>query len=63
MATKGRPRLKASKIKAADVAEIVEGFWVNTVRFEPGDDPESAPAETNWDYLSRRGFVTLKKEN
>ena len=42
--------------------DIVETFFVNGTEFKKGDDPESAPAETNWDFLSRRGSVTLKKE-
>lgn len=59
---KGRPKVKKSKIKATDIAKIVETFFVNGVEISKGDDPESCPPETNWDFLSRRGSVTLKKE-
>lgn len=59
---KGRPKVKKSKLQATDIAKIVETFFVNGTEFKKGDDPESAPAETNWDFLSRRGSVTLKKE-
>ena len=59
---KGRPKVKKSRIQASDIAKIVETFFVNGTEFSKGDDPESAPPETNWDFLSRRGSVTLKKE-
>jgi hypothetical protein len=60
---KGRPKLKKSKLKATDIASIEETFFVNGTEFSKGDDPESCPPATNWDFLSRRGSVKLKKES
>ena len=59
---KGRPKVKASKIKAEQIGKIMETFFVNNIEFSKGDDPERCPPETNWDFLVRRGTATLKKE-
>ena len=58
---KGRPKVKSSKVKAEDIDKIKDTFFVNGIEFKKGDDPTSAPAETNWDFLVRRGTVTVKE--
>ena len=57
-----RTRPKASKIKADQIDKITETFFVNNIEFSKGDDPESCPPETNWDFLARRGTVTVKEK-
>tara|TARA_R110002110_G_scaffold296240_3_gene510474 strand:- start:1045 stop:1245 length:201 start_codon:yes stop_codon:yes gene_type:complete len=58
---KGRPKVKASRIKAEQIDKITETFFVDGLEISKGDDPESCPPETNWDFLVRRGTATVKK--
>ena len=59
---KPKTKAKASKIKADQIAKIESTFFVDGIKFEKGDDPESAPPQTNWDFLVRRGTVTVKEK-
>ena len=62
---KKKPKGKGSKIKASDIAEILEGFSVKSgERIEAGSDPVMADQKhpaIAWDWLHQSGRIKLKK--
>tara|TARA_R110002020_G_scaffold7059_10_gene29748 strand:- start:817 stop:1065 length:249 start_codon:yes stop_codon:yes gene_type:complete len=69
---KGRPKVKKSKLKNADIVEILEDFYVKPPKgstfnkgkeklIKAGSDPSEAPDFVNWDFLARRNTVKAKK--
>jgi|TARA_R110000824_G_scaffold400059_1_gene606754 hypothetical protein len=58
---KGRPKVKKQKVKLEDVTGILHAFSVDGVRFEAGEDTGSIPPHANFDWLLRRGAISIKE--
>jgi hypothetical protein len=57
---KSKRRIKAGKVKLENVQKILHTFNVDGVQFNVGDDVQTIPPHANFDFLLRRGAISVK---